>query len=288
MHEFHGRARARTSRRPPAARSTRSTPRAFPSRAYLVTVAATDYYASVTTAEVKVEIEGQLKLGSFTLAFTDLELPAPGCRSPSPGATTRSAPDEQGDFGYGWRMDLLSVRVDVVQPGRDTDNPSPCARRPAGVHAPRRLQAGLHLLAPPGQTPTSTTTTTSTGRRSSRPRLQQHAADDGPPRRSPEMTNGFDDVDMMALYNPASGAYGDYDLTLRSGTKLAIDPPDRYCAEITDRTGNTLAFTPGGILHSAEASTNLRSRRRRTDHLHRAPRRHPRQPGRQPADRLYL
>ncbi len=227
----------------------------LPNGAYLVTVAATDYYASVTTAEVKVEIEGQLKLGSFTLTFTDLELPAPGL----PITVTRSydtlRADEQGDFGYGWRMDLLSVRVDVVQPGRDTDEPEPLRRGDRLVFTlpdgskqgftfwPRRVNPDFYHDDNqywPAFEPDlgSNSTLRMTGR---------HPALLG-------MTNGFDDVDMMALYNPASGAYGDYDLTLRSGTKLAIDPQTGTLREITDRTGNTLAFTPGGILHSAGRS----------------------------------
>lgn len=227
----------------------------LPNGAYLVTVAATDYYDSVTTAEVKVEIEGQLKLGNFTLTFTDLELPAPGL----PITVTRSydtlRADQQGDFGYGWRMDLVSVRVDVVQPGRDTAEPEPLRRGDRLVFTlpdgskqgftfwPRRVNPDFYHDDNqywPAFEPDlgSNSTLRMTGR---------HPALLG-------MTNGFDDVDMQALYNPASGAYGDYELTLRNGTKLAIDPQTGALREITDRTGNTLTFTRTGILHSAGRS----------------------------------
>jgi YD repeat-containing protein len=52
-------------------------------------------------------------------------------------------------------------------------------------------------------------------------------------------------------YNPASGLYGDYELNMRNGTRLYVDPRTGDLRQLVDRTGNSLTFTSGGIFHSA-------------------------------------
>ena len=71
------------------------------------------------------EVAGNLKLGNFTLTFQDLELPLSGL----PITITRTydtlQAGKEGDFGYGWRLDLTGVKVNVVQPGNTSGVPDP-------------------------------------------------------------------------------------------------------------------------------------------------------------------
>ncbi|HET9316663.1 MAG TPA: LamG-like jellyroll fold domain-containing protein, partial [Vicinamibacteria bacterium] len=65
-------------------------------------------FASTTTHVV---VKEQQKVGNFTVSFVDLEVPVAGL----PIRVTRSYDSRDkrpGDFGYGWRLDLLDVRVE--------------------------------------------------------------------------------------------------------------------------------------------------------------------------------
>jgi hypothetical protein len=199
-----------------------------------------------------VEVQGNLKLGNFALTFVDLELPAAGL----PITITRTydtlEAHRQGDFGYGWRMDIANVQVDVVQPGNDLPEPRPFLDgdrivftlpdgkthgftfygRPVNPNAPFADPQAYPAFQPDAG---STSSLRMSGRH---PALLK-------------LANGYDDVAAQQLYNPASGIYGDYELTLRSGMQLAIDPQTGQLRQLLDRTGNRLTFTPDGIQHSA-------------------------------------
>ncbi len=58
----------------------------------------------------KITVDGQLKTGLFTIAFEDLGIPMPGLNL----QVVRQYDSRnrlQGDFGYGWKMDLRSVQL---------------------------------------------------------------------------------------------------------------------------------------------------------------------------------
>lgn len=68
---------------------------------------------------VQVEIDGEKKLGAFTLAFTDLDMKLPGV-----GLTVTRTYDSrdktQGDFGVGWKLGLSRMRVQQsARPGEN-------------------------------------------------------------------------------------------------------------------------------------------------------------------------
>jgi hypothetical protein len=92
---------------------------------YRVEVLATDLEERVGGDSRIVEVQGNLKLGNFTLTFVDLDLPTSGI----PITITRTydtlQAHRQGDFGYGWRMDLTNAQVEVIQPGHDLPEPRP-------------------------------------------------------------------------------------------------------------------------------------------------------------------
>lgn len=92
---------------------------------YQLELRATDSGGNTAVDSVTVEVEGNLKLGNFTLTFQDLELPLAGL----PITITRTydtlQASKEGDFGYRWRLDLAGVKVNVVQPGNTSGVPDP-------------------------------------------------------------------------------------------------------------------------------------------------------------------
>jgi len=233
-------------------------PTLLPNGAYQVLVEAVDFEGRSDSAQFTVAVDGHLKLGNFTLSFTDVELPVAGF----PISVTRTydtlRAGEQGDFGYGWTMDLSQVTVDVVQPRSDGGPPEPFfdgdrivftlpdGSRHGFTFLPRRVNPGSFIndrqywpafVADLGQN----SSLTLSGRH---PALLQSGG-------------GYEDTGMNRSYNPAAGLYGDYVLELRNGTRLMIDPQQGTLRRLTDRTGNTLTFTRDGIQHSAGRSVEF-------------------------------
>ncbi|TVS17596.1 MAG: hypothetical protein EA424_12305, partial [Planctomycetaceae bacterium] len=219
---------------------------------YRLEVRAMDVEQRVGWDAVLVRVEGNLKLGNFSLTFIDLELPALGI----PITITRTydtlTTHRQDDFGYGWRMDIANVRVDLVQPGNDSLDSRPFLDgdrivftlpdgkshgftfhgRPVNPNVPfADPQAYPDFIPDWG----NSSTLRMTGRHPALLRL----------------ANGYDDVEAQRLYNPASGLYGDYELTLRNGMQLTVDPRTGQLRQLIDRSGHRLTFTPDGIQHSS-------------------------------------
>ncbi|WP_221225038.1 putative Ig domain-containing protein [Aporhodopirellula rubra] len=82
---------------------------------YLVTLTATDAGGNTATDSEPVNIDSELKLGNFSLSFTDLSIPVSGI----PITVTRTydtlEADVSGDFGYGWDLDFNMPTMTVVR-----------------------------------------------------------------------------------------------------------------------------------------------------------------------------
>ena len=65
--------------------------------------------------EVKchITIDGNLKLGNFTLSFTDLEINTPGFPMTVSRTFDTLNADKLLDFGYGWKLDLGQPEFEV-------------------------------------------------------------------------------------------------------------------------------------------------------------------------------
>ena len=82
---------------------------------YLVRVLVTDL-ANVTRTPnyLTFFIDGNMKVGQFTATFKDLELPLSGV----PITVTRTYDSRNhcpGDFGYGWTLDVDSIRLESTE-----------------------------------------------------------------------------------------------------------------------------------------------------------------------------
>jgi RHS repeat-associated protein len=72
---------------------------------YEIELAGTDAQGETTIVQVDVNVEGQMKIGLFTLTFSDLEVALAGL--PIEILRTYDSRDKQrGDFGIGWRLEL--------------------------------------------------------------------------------------------------------------------------------------------------------------------------------------
>ena len=85
---------------------------------YEIRLTATDLSRQFTSTTVTVIVEGNQKVGNFTLSFKDLEVPVAGI----PIQVTRTYDSRNkrvGDFGFGWTLDIKSVKVQENRvPGR--------------------------------------------------------------------------------------------------------------------------------------------------------------------------
>ncbi len=88
---------------------------------YTLVLRATDgQFDAVDSSSIN--IEGGLKMGNFTISFTDLSVPVSGV----PLSVTRTYDSLDAslsrDFGYGWKMDIQSTKVQVqMDPNREMD-----------------------------------------------------------------------------------------------------------------------------------------------------------------------
>ncbi len=77
---------------------------------YTIRLTVFDQGRNRTTAETTVIVDGNMKVGNFSLAFTDLQIPLSGI----PITITRSYDSRdksEGDFGVGWKLGIKSLKV---------------------------------------------------------------------------------------------------------------------------------------------------------------------------------
>ncbi len=77
---------------------------------YEIELTATDFQEQSVSTSIDVTIEGNLKIGHFTMSFVDLEVPLVGL--PIQVVRTYDSRDKGlGDFGVGWRLSVSNVRL---------------------------------------------------------------------------------------------------------------------------------------------------------------------------------
>ncbi|MEX1232941.1 MAG: putative Ig domain-containing protein [Planctomycetaceae bacterium] len=222
---------------------------------YTLELKAMDTGGNTATDSRVVEIDSDLKMGNFSLTFTDLEIPLGGL----PITVTRTYntldADEQGDFGYGWSLDLSNTKVKVVQPsGGDVGlfgyPPFKDGTR-VEVTLPDGTVEGFTFYGKPGTVFGSAildylpTFVADVG-------VKSELYVSGLSLRKDSSTGEYYDLETGHTYSPADPAFGGaYILRLRNGVELAINAETGDMAAITDRNGNELNFTGMGIEHSS-------------------------------------
>jgi len=227
---------------------------------YEIELTATDFEGRSTAVSTNVIVEGRLKVGNFTVSFTDLEVPVAGI--PIQVIRTYDSRDRaNGDFGAGWTLSLTHARLQESDPPGDGWQ----GQRTGGTFAnyciaplrPKTVTITLpddtvyrfrptvtpacQLFAPPaavtlGYAPLPGTTATLTPIDQSGQTLVIGAF----PGRVVLL-----DEDFTELADPNR-----YKLTLKDGRELVIDQSGGLVT-IKDLNGNQLTFTRNGIGHSS-------------------------------------
>jgi len=230
---------------------------------YEIRLTAMDRGARTTSTSVQVVVKENQKIGHFTVSFVDLEVPVSGL--PIRVTRTYDSRDKRlGDFGFGWRLDLSSIKVSENGiAGLSWAGTSPLGPFPVYCLQPRKPLVvsvtmpdgkvyefepfvSLHLNSPcqPGAPPTATVLRF-------RP-LPGTVA-------SLEPADGGDVIIVSNwrgdahLFDPANFNLYDpdrYKLTLPDGREFLVDQK-KGVLSLKDLNGNTLTVGPGGVTHSS-------------------------------------
>ncbi|MGB7160274.1 MAG: putative Ig domain-containing protein [Tepidisphaeraceae bacterium] len=222
-----------------------------------------------SVAEQVVTVDGSLKIGNFSLSFNDLSVPVAGIPINITRTYDTVRADTEGDFGYGWTMDVGDVKIHVAIPtGSDLGE--------YGDTYPS-FRAGTRVyIAIPGQRPQGFEfTPVHWGAHEEGqfqiPYIQTYYRPKFTPLPGTTSTLSVEMDDVLlkqaadgSFYREADGPYGDglgynpalfsfgglYYLTTRDGTRLQINALSSKLEEIRDLNGNTLSFSHDGIRSS--------------------------------------
>jgi RHS repeat-associated protein len=230
-----------------------------------IQLSATDQSGQTSTTVVDVLVTRNVKVGNFTLAFTDLNIPVAGIPI-QVIRTYDSRIKASGDFGFGWSLSYNTIKTQVNGLlGNDwfmtSDGgflPNYCVQFQGNEKVSVRLQDGTvyqfqptatsatqcQQVQPPqtvdiafvpiGATPASAKLSDSTGAGVG---LFVSATGGGFP--GPIQ---LIDINTGASYDPQA-----FILTLPNGQQLAVDRTAGLTS-VTDTNNNTLTFTAGGII----------------------------------------
>ncbi len=236
-------------------------PRLLLNGLYEIELTATDFQGQSVSISIDVVVEGELKIGNFTLSFTDLEVPLAGL--PIQVIRTYDSRDKRvGDFGVGWTLSLSNVRLQedgpVGEGWQGTRSPGafptycvvPTRGRRVTVTLPDdtvlrfepRVSPQCQPLVPPQVV--TLTYAPLPGTLATLEMLDQSL---------PVLVVGsfpgpveLWDQETVELQDP-----GRYRLTLKDGRQLVIDQQQGGLTSIKDRNGNELTVGRNGITHSS-------------------------------------
>jgi RHS repeat-associated protein len=232
---------------------------------YVLRLTATNTGGLISQVESQVNVAGNLKLGNFTLSFTDLTVPVAGI----PITVTRTYDtlnaDNQTDVGYGWRLAFRDVdlRASVAPSGQED----------LGIYTPFRDGTRVYVTLPGGQRQGFTfqpQLNRLTQLLLETVGLEEDAWEYDPvfvPDAGVTSTLTLSGVTTMIrdsstgeyysiggdqmTFNPADDAFGAvYTLTTKDGVAYEIDGPTSKLRRIVEPNGNTLTFTEAGISSS--------------------------------------
>jgi RHS repeat-associated protein len=228
---------------------------------YTVRLSATNSAGSAQ-ANVSLSVDGRMKVGDFTLAFTDLATAVGNL----PFTITRdydSRDKSVGDFGVGWKLGLTDVRVEksgktgAYWQQQFTDEGVfaqfcllPSQASSVAITFPNGRQYRFAPQSSPqcalNQELTAPDITWVSTSDPDNPTITLVAADETSVFAN-DVGNGVTQLqtDMGDIWDPRQ-----FTLTIEDGSVYQIDQ-DKGVTQVTDRNGNTITITPDGILHSS-------------------------------------
>ncbi len=230
---------------------------------YVIRLTAFDAGGNSAFVEQSVVVDEDLKVGNFTLNFTDLAIPMSGI--PITVTRTYDSRDKQkGDFGVGWRLDVqtLSISANRIQ-GTAWETV------PAGLSTLQLVPTDVHTISltlPNGRAelfdmavnPSISGLGGSFGsvqvsyvpRSGTLGNLQIVGNDFVNVVGGPEEVVLVDDSNFTT-FNPRRFRY-----IAADGSRVVLHT-DNGVESVTDASGNTLTFSPSGIVHSAGKSVTF-------------------------------
>ena len=217
--------------------------------------------AGTSSASVSLSVDGRMKVGNFTLTFTDLSTVV-GNLPLSVTRTYDSRDKTIGDFGYGWKLGISDVRVEksgktgaywyiqTIDQGILTDYCLyPLQAASVAITFPSGRQYRFVPQASPqcaigsfDTTPDMTWVSTSDP---NNPTIKLVAAGGSSVFAADVGVIQLQDLNTSDIWDPRQ-----FTLTIEDGSVWQIDQ-DLGVTSIKDLNGNTLTITPGGILHSS-------------------------------------
>jgi RHS repeat-associated protein len=221
---------------------------------YILRLTAEDNGGHVSSVDREVQVAGHLKLGNFTVSFTDLTIPVAGI----PITVTRTYDtldaNEKTDLGYGWRLNFgdAKLKVDLVEGASAgwgglpafLDGTRVYVTNPDGDRQGYTFQPyedalddlGLLTYWHPYFKPDSGN-------------VDDLEVPDVLLNRDPDSGEYFSyDENGIHTYNPADSAYGGvYTLVDLDGIFSDIDATTGKLRSMRNRNGNKLTFTPDAI-----------------------------------------
>lgn len=223
---------------------------------YILRLTAKDTGLNTSVEEVTLNVAGDLKLGNFTLSFTDLSVPVSGIPIVL-GRTYDSLNAQQSnDFGYGWRLEFrdTDLRTSVEQPSAE--------EREYLIYKPFFDGARVYVTVPGGKREGFTFRPQPGPFFSILKMWKPHFEPD------PGVTSQLTVPDFPLMrtadgdfvgytgggnYNPANPVFGagNYTLTTKEGIVYEINGDTGKMESVADRNGNKLAFTDAAITSSS-------------------------------------
>ncbi len=231
---------------------------------YILRLTAQDANGSVATIDRAVSMAGGLKLGNFTLSFTDLSIPVSGVPITVARTYDTLTANRRDDLGFGWRLEFRNTQV--------RSSVAPTGFEELGIFNPFRDGTRVYVTLPGGQRQGFTfqphiNQLTKYLIGASLPQEDWEYDPDFVP--DPGVTNKltltgattmvrdgttgeyFGLAGGRTAFNPANDVYyGTYILTTKDGLAYQIDAPTGKLRSVTDPNGNTLSFTDAGITSS--------------------------------------
>jgi YD repeat-containing protein len=224
---------------------------------YILRLTATDAGGNVVTLDTTVNVAGDLKIGNFTLSFTDLSIPVSGI----PITVTRTYDSLNAgttdDLGHGWRLEFRDADLRTSVPRTSEEE------REIGVFNPYRDGSRVYVTLPGGRREGFTFTPKKKGGFGGLfnvwdpvfvpdPGVTSHLAVAGQP---VLIRNEFDEY-FAALsggtlaYNPADPLNfgGVFYLATKDGLAYEIDANTGDVNRVGDANGNELTFTDTAIV----------------------------------------
>ena len=220
---------------------------------YRLRLTAVDTGGNDAVFETIINVTGSLKIGNFSLSFTDLSIPVAGI----PITVTRTydsfTSTRQDDFGFGWRMEIADTDLRTSVPKTGLED--------VFIYNPFFYGTRVYVSRP-GEPREGFTF---------QPRLAPGVAGrylgiwrpEFVPDEGVDSTLTVDSVDLFPTdsgefiaaglaYNPANPVIdGSFTLTTKDGIRYEIDGNTGDTRTISDLNGNTLTFSDSGIVHSS-------------------------------------